>query len=120
MTFKEYLEKNEKAIENMHVENIDELKKIADKEGVVYSQGELKQAWAHMTLRNVYEDKSLDDDALDAVSGGKSSTSTSTQTTATTTTTTTTTTTDDHSDHSATTKSVNTGGGSIYGDINFS
>ena len=119
MTFKEYLEKNEKAIENMDFENIDELKKFADKEKIVYSDEELKQAWSHIKSQNVSDDDALDDDALDAVSGGKSSTSTSTQTTTTTTTTTTKTTTDDHSDHSTTTKWVHTGGGDINGDITF-
>ena len=71
MTFAALFRKYEKDIENMHFESIDEFKKIADKEGVVYSQGELEQAWAHLALWNVAEDKSLDDDALMAVAGGK-------------------------------------------------
>ena len=113
MTFKEYLEKNEEAIENMNFENVDELKKFADKEKIVYSDEELKQAWSHIKSQNVAGNGALDDDALDDVSGGKNTTKTTTKVE------TTTTTTDDHSDHSTTTKSVNTGGGSIYGDITF-
>lgn len=115
MTFKEYLEKNAKIIENMRFEKIDDLKKFADKEKIVYSDKELKQAWSYVNGQNVSEDGALDDDALDAVAGGKSSTKTTTVIT----TTTTTTTTDDHSDHSTTTKWVNTNGGSIYGGVNF-
>ncbi len=71
MTFAALFRKYEKDIENMNFKNIDQLKKFADKEGVVYSQGELEQAWAHMALGNVAEDRSLDDDALMAVAGGK-------------------------------------------------
>lgn len=71
MTMEELFRKYEKDIENMNFENMDEFKKFVDKEGVLYSQGELEQAWAHISLRNVYEDNSLDDDALMAVAGGK-------------------------------------------------
>ena len=119
MTFKEYLEKNQEAIENINFENVDELKKFADKEKIVYSDEELEQAWSHIKSQNVSEDDALDDDALDDVSGGKSIKKTTTKFETTTTTNTTTTTTDDHSDHSTTTKWVDTGGGSIYGDVNF-
>ena len=71
MTFVALFRKYEKDIENINFKNIDEFKEFADKEGAVYSQGELEQAWAHMALGNVAEDKSLDDDALMAVAGGK-------------------------------------------------
>ena len=70
MTFKEYLEKNKKAIQNMHVENIDELKKLVDKEKIGYSDEELKQAWSYIKNQNVSEDGALDENALNAVAGG--------------------------------------------------
>lgn len=75
MTFKEYLDKNENAVENMDFEGIDELKKFADKEKIVYSEGELKQAWGYIKCQSASEDgEELDDDALDAVAGGKGDT----------------------------------------------
>ena len=70
MTFKEYLDKNEKSLQNMKFENIDEFKKFADKEKISYSEGELKQAWGFIKGQSPAKDGSLDDDALDAVAGG--------------------------------------------------
>lgn len=109
MNFSDLFGKYEKDIEDMNFENMDEFEKFVDKEGVVYSQGELEQAWAHLMLRNVYEDDSLDDDALVAVAGGKGNESPpppppppAPQINVT-----------------YNTNIVNTGGGSINGDINF-
>ncbi len=117
MTFKEYLEKNEKAIKNMHVENIDELKKFADKEKIVYSDEELKQAWSHIKNQNASGNGALDEDVLNAVAGG--GLFSSSKKTTTTNINDITNITDDHSDHSTTIKWVDTGGGSIYGGVNF-
>ncbi len=109
MTFSDLFRKYEKDIEDMHFEDIDEFKEFADKEGVVYSEGELEQAWAHLALRNVYEDKSLDDDALMAVAGGKGGKSSPPQPPPPA----------PVINVTYNTNIVNTGGGSINGDVNF-
>ena len=111
MNFSDLFVKYEKDIEDMNFENMDEFKKFVDKEGVVYSQGELEQAWAHLMLRNVYEDDSLDDDALVTVAGGKGEVPSSPppppRPPA------------PQINISYNTNIVHTGGGSINGDINF-
>ena len=117
MTFKEYLEKNAKIIENMHFEKIDDLKKFADTEKIVYSDEELKQAWSYVNGQNASGNGALDDDALNSVAGGGFLSYDSK--TETTNITNTTTNNDDHSDNSTTIKWVNTNGGSIYGGVNF-
>ena len=105
MTFLDLFRKYEKDIENMHFEDIDEFKKFADKEEVIYSEGELERAWAHLALGNVAEDNSLDDDALVAVAGGKGNKSSPVQVT--------------NVYYNVTYNIVDTGGGSVNGDVNF-
>ena len=72
MTFKEYLEKNKYVVDNMVCESIDELKKIANEQNIIYSEEELHQAWEYIKRRNASEESDeLDDDALSSVAGGK-------------------------------------------------
>ena len=69
MTLKEFIEKNPSALEEASkCKNLDEFKSLTDKAGITFDNKEkLEKAFELVKSQNVTQ---LNDDALDAVSGG--------------------------------------------------